>query len=66
MSSHLVLTMHAYIPEPTVTLTKYYRNIVNMVNGITMTYMCIKHLKKLQTHQDIDSKESRKNVNCSS
>ena len=27
ISSHLVLEIHAYIPELTVTLTKYYRNI---------------------------------------
>ena len=33
-SAHLVSAIHAYIPELTVTLTKYYRNIVNMVNGI--------------------------------
>ena len=45
--SHLVLAIHAYIPELTVTLTKYYRNIVNMVNGIIKSYMCIKHLNRL-------------------
>ena len=39
--------LHAYIPELTVTLTKYYRNIVNMVNGIIKSYMCIKHLNRL-------------------
>ena len=50
------LSLHAYIPELTVTLTKYYRNIVNMINGIIKSYMCIKHLNKLLTHQDIDSK----------
>ena len=34
ISSHLVLAIHAYIhvPELTVTLTKNYMNIVNMVN----------------------------------
>ena len=31
----------------TVTLTKYYRNIVNMVNGIVKSCLCIKHLNKL-------------------
>ena len=40
-SSDLVLAKHAYIPELTVTLTKYYRNIVNMLNGIIKSYMCI-------------------------
>ena len=39
---------------------------MNMVNGMIISYMCIKHLNKLLTHQDIDSKEVRKNVNCSS
>ena len=47
ISSHLVLPIHAYIPELTVTLTKYYRSIVIMVNGIIKSYMCIKHLNKL-------------------
>ena len=42
-----VLAIHSYIPELTVTLTKYYRNIVNMVNGIIKSYICIKHLNKL-------------------
>ena len=37
----LFLAIHAYIPELTVTLTKYYRNIVNTVNGIIKSYMCI-------------------------
>ena len=43
----LSLAIHAYIPELTVTLTKYYRNIVYMMNGIIKSYMCIKHLNKL-------------------
>ena len=47
ISPHLVLAIRAYIPELTVTLTKYYRNIVNMVNAIIKSYMCIKHLTKL-------------------
>ena len=46
ISSHLVLAIHAYMPELTVSLTKYYRNTVNMVNGIIKSYMCIKHLNK--------------------
>ena len=45
--SHLVLAIHVYVPEQTVTLTKYYRNIVHMVNGMITSYMCIKHLNKL-------------------
>ena len=47
ISSHVVLPIHAYIPELTVTLTKYYRNFVNIVNGIIKSYRCIKHLNKL-------------------
>ena len=47
ISSHVVLPIHAYIPELTVTLTKYNKNIVNMVNGIIKSYSCIKHLNKL-------------------
>ena len=39
--------IHAYIPELTMTLTKYYRNIVNLVNDIIKSYSCIKHLNKL-------------------
>ena len=39
--STLVLAIHAYIPEQTVTLTKYYRNIVTIVNGIIKSYICI-------------------------
>ena len=31
-----------------------------MVNEIVKSYMCIKHLNKLLTHQDIDLKEARK------
>ena len=38
---------NAYISELTVSLIKYYRNIVNMVNGIIEIYICIKHLNKL-------------------
>ena len=38
----LILAMQAYIPEQTVTLAKYYRNLINMVKGIiTKSYMCI-------------------------
>ena len=47
ISSDLVLAIRGYILELTVTLTKYYRNIVNMVNGIIKSYVCIKHLNKL-------------------
>ena len=31
-----------------------------MVDGTIKIYMCIKHLNKLYTRQDIDSKEARK------
>ena len=42
MRSDLVLAMHSYIPEQTVTLAKYYSNLINMVKGIiTKSYMCI-------------------------
>ena len=42
MRSDLVLAMHSYIPEQTVTLAKYYRKLINMVKGIiTKSYMCI-------------------------
>ena len=42
MRSDLTLAMHNYIPEQTVTLEKYYRNLINMENGIiTKSYMCI-------------------------
>ena len=42
MRSELILAMHIYIPEHTVTLAKYYRNRINMVKGIiTKNYMCI-------------------------
>ena len=42
MRSDLILAMHAYIPEQALKLTKYYRNLVHMVNGlITKSY--IKH-----------------------
>ena len=42
MRSDLVLAMHTYIPEQTVTLAKYYRNLINMVKGIiTKGCMCI-------------------------
>ena len=34
MGFYLVLAMHAYIPELNEVLTKFYRNLVNMVNGI--------------------------------
>ena len=41
MRSDLILAMHTYIPEQTVTLAKYYRDLVNMVKGmITKSYMC--------------------------
>ena len=44
MRSDLVLAMHTFIPEQTVPLTKYYRNLVNMVNEIiTKSYTCVKH-----------------------
>ena len=44
MRSDLALARHSYIPEQTVTLTKYYWNLVNMVSGmITKSYMCTKH-----------------------
>ena len=43
----LSFSNYANIPELTVTLTKYYRNIVSMENGIIKSYMCIKHLIKL-------------------
>ena len=37
-----MLAMHTYIPEQTVTLAKYYMNLINMVKGIiTKSYMCI-------------------------
>ena len=32
MGYDLVLAMNAYIPEKNVVLTKFYRNLVNMVN----------------------------------
>ena len=48
MRSDLILAMHTYIPEQTVTLTKYYRNLLNTVKGIiTKNYMCIEVLNKL-------------------
>ena len=34
MRVDLVLAMHSYIPEQNLVLTKFYRNLVNMVNGI--------------------------------
>ena len=34
MRSDLILAMHTYIPEQTVTLAKYYRNLINIVKGI--------------------------------
>ena len=34
MRSDLILAKHTYIPEQTVTLAKYYRNLINMVKGI--------------------------------
>ena len=43
ISSQFVLAIPAYIPELTVTLTKYYRNIVNMVNGIIKSYTRVIH-----------------------
>ena len=55
MKSDLILAMHTYIPERTVTLAKYYRNLINMVKGIiTKSYMRIEVKNKLQTRQDID------------
>ena len=34
--------MRTYIPEQTVTLAKYYRNLINMAKGIiTKSYLCI-------------------------
>ena len=42
MRSDLILAMHTYIREQTVTLAKYYSNLINMVKGIiTKSYMCI-------------------------
>ena len=42
MRSDLILAMHTYIPEQTVPLAKYYRNLIYMVKGIiTKSYMCI-------------------------
>ena len=42
MRSDLILAMLTYIPEQTVTLAKYYKNLINMVRGIiTKSYMCI-------------------------
>ena len=42
MRSDLILAMHTYIPEQTVTLAKYYRILKNMVKGIiTKRNMCI-------------------------
>ena len=42
MRSDLILAMHTYIPEETVTLVNYYRNLINKVKGIiTKGYMCI-------------------------
>ena len=35
----LNLAIHAYIPEQTVTLTKYYRDIVNIVHGNKELYV---------------------------
>ena len=43
----LLLAIHAYIPEQTVTLTKYYRIFLTIVNGKIKSYICIKHLNKL-------------------
>ena len=34
MRSDFILAMHTYIPEQTVALAKYYRNLINMVKGI--------------------------------
>ena len=34
MRSDLVLPMHAYKPEQSLVFTKFYRNVVNIVNGI--------------------------------
>ena len=43
---NLVLAMHAYVPEQTRTLTKYYRDLVNIVNEIlTKSYVCINQNK---------------------
>ena len=48
MRSDLILAMHTYITEQTVTLAKYYRNPLNMVKGIiTKIYMCIEVKNKL-------------------
>ena len=42
MRSDLILAMHIYIPEQTVTHEKYYRNLISIVKGIiTKSYMCI-------------------------
>ena len=48
MRSDLILAVHTYIPEQTVALAKYYRNLINMVKGIiTKSYMCIEVKNKL-------------------
>ena len=48
MRSDLILEVHTYIPEQTVTLAKYYRNLINMVKGIiTKSYICIEVKKML-------------------
>ena len=42
MRSDLILAMHTYISEQTVTLAKYYTNLIKMVKGIiTKNYICI-------------------------
>ena len=43
----LVLTMHSYIPEQTVTLTKYYRNLLNMVNvkNNRVIHVCVLNIR---------------------
>ena len=48
MRYDLNLAMHTYIPEQTVTLAKYYRDLINMAKGmITKSYMCLEVKNKL-------------------
>ena len=61
MRSDLILALHTYLPEQTVTLANYYRNLINMVKGIiTKSCMCNEVENKLLTRQDIDSKKHAK------
>ena len=53
--------MHTYIPEQTVTLAKYYRNLINKVNGIITKRFCVLKFRiSCKSRQDIDSKKHAK------